>query len=125
MVIWVSRLPRQRGDRGGDGQGGKSHSSGTPPWCQWRQGTEHEERGCNGDPTLCMSLNNGAFLLWWSGLSPRAFPVAELLTPAHSGCPLLAKNSSLLGSALQTPSSSTQPLCTPVDTRFRLGHTGL
>ena len=42
-----------------------------------------EERGCDGGPALCMSLNHGASRLWWSGLPPRAFPARTSLVIAH------------------------------------------
>ena len=68
-----------------------------------------------------MTCNNGTLLLWWSGFPPWAFPIAEVLTPVPSCCPVRA-NSSPLWSALHTPYSSIQPLCKSADTLLRLGH---
>ena len=75
-------------------------------------------------PCLCLSLSNGALLLWRSGLPPQAFLVVELLNPVPTGCLLTANSSPLPRSALQTPRSSTQPLCAPTDTHLGLGHQG-
>ena len=64
-------------------------------------------------PFACHSTT-GALLLWRSRFPSRAFPVEDFLTPIPSGCPLLTANSSSLpGSVLQTPHSSTQSLSAP------------
>ena len=67
------------------------------------------ERGCNGSPAPCKSLNNGASLLWRSGFPLQAFLVADFLTSIPSGCLRTVNRSLLPGSALQTPHFSTQP----------------
>ena len=76
---------------------------------------------------LPILLNQGASLLWCSRLPPRAFRVEKHHTTIPSGCVLIANSSPLPRSALQTPHSSTQPPCTPVDSHLRagLGLTGL
>ena len=99
--------------------------SGGPSYLPGRWGLAYMERGCNGESTPFTSLNNGSSLLWWSRFPLQAFPVADFLTPIHSGCLLAANSSPLPVSALQTPCSSTQPPSAPVDTHLRVGHTGM
>ena len=60
-------------------------------------------------PVPCMSLNNGASLLWQSGFPPQAFPVADFLTPIPSVCLLTANSSPLTRFALQTPVPALSP----------------
>ena len=49
-------------------------------------------------------------------VSSTAFPVVDFLTPVPSGCLFTANSSPSTMSVLQTPCSSTQPLCAPADT---------
>ena len=86
------------------------------------QGLVRGERGCSCRSIPCMSLNSGALLPWQSRFPLQAFPVADFLPPIPIGCLLAANNSTPPGFVLQSPRSSSQPPCTPVDTHPSVGH---
>lgn len=60
-------------------RGMRACPSRSASYCLGMQGLAHKERGCNGGPAFCMSLN-GASLSRWSRLLPRAMLITELLT---------------------------------------------
>ena len=79
------------------------------------------ERGCNGGPAPCASLDNDALLLWCPGLFLQIFPGVSSLLLSLQGCLFTANSCPLPRSTLQTPFSSPRPPSTTGDSQLRLG----
>ena len=82
------------------------------------------ERGHKSGSSPCVWLSSSALLAWQSSLPPQALPAADFLppvTPAHLPTPNSSPRS---GPLLQAPRTSSQPSCTPENTRPSPGHVG-
>jgi len=88
-----------------------------------QQGSAHGEKACDGIP-LHKHHSILAPCFWQSQFPPQVFLVVNILILAPICCLLLPRSSPLCFT-LQSACFSTQPLCTLMDTRPRLGHSGL
>lgn len=88
-----------------------------------QQGSAHGEKACDGIP-LHKHHSILAPCFWQSQFPPQVFLVVNILILAPICCLLLPRSSPLCFT-LQSACFGTQPLCTLMDTRPRLGHSGL
>ena len=81
--------------------------------------------GRRGGSFPCMWLSSSAPLPWQSSLPSSAFPAVDFLPPVPSVRLPTANSSSRSRPVLQSPRSSSQPPCTPMNTHPNPGHVEL
>ena len=121
--IWTSQGVLRYPSREGKGAAAKAHDLAPVGALLSACGDKGQsaKRGCDGGPTLCMSLCLWALPLQWSML-----PSKNPLLQSSSSCHLMLSFHCHYhpGLALQTADPSTQTLCAPADAHLRLGRTG-